>query len=59
MIFFFSLDAFSWEEYLKETSSIPAPASCFRQVCHSGFMRCLVFTCGQMLKDNIKLKFTF
>ncbi|XP_036970411.1 sex comb on midleg-like protein 2 isoform X3 [Acanthopagrus latus] len=24
-------DAFSWEEYLKETSSIPAPASCFRQ----------------------------
>lgn len=25
-------DAFSWEEYLKETSSIPAPATCFRQV---------------------------
>ncbi|XP_035503395.2 sex comb on midleg-like protein 2 isoform X3 [Scophthalmus maximus] len=24
-------DAFSWEEYLKETSSIPAPPSCFRQ----------------------------
>ncbi|XP_022055981.1 sex comb on midleg-like protein 2 isoform X2 [Acanthochromis polyacanthus] len=24
-------DAFSWEEYLKETSSIPAPSSCFRQ----------------------------
>ncbi|KAM4739822.1 sex comb on midleg-like protein 2 isoform 1-T1 [Anableps anableps] len=24
-------DAFSWEEYLKETSSTPAPASCFRQ----------------------------
>ncbi|KAL6107597.1 scml2 [Pungitius sinensis] len=24
-------DAFSWEEYLKETSSSPAPASCFRQ----------------------------
>uniref|UniRef100_A0A3Q0QSA0 Scm polycomb group protein like 2 n=1 Tax=Amphilophus citrinellus TaxID=61819 RepID=A0A3Q0QSA0_AMPCI len=27
----FSLDAFSWEEYLKETSSTPAPPSCFRQ----------------------------
>ncbi|XP_022614801.1 sex comb on midleg-like protein 2 isoform X1 [Seriola dumerili] len=26
-----SKDAFSWEEYLKETSSIPAPPSCFRQ----------------------------
>ncbi|XP_041862271.1 sex comb on midleg-like protein 2 isoform X2 [Melanotaenia boesemani] len=24
-------DAFSWEEYLKETSSTPAPPSCFRQ----------------------------
>ncbi|XP_077964863.1 sex comb on midleg-like protein 2 isoform X2 [Gasterosteus aculeatus] len=24
-------DAFSWEEYLKETSSSPAPAGCFRQ----------------------------
>ncbi|XP_033181031.1 sex comb on midleg-like protein 2 isoform X2 [Mastacembelus armatus] len=24
-------DTFSWEEYLKETSSIPAPPSCFRQ----------------------------
>uniref|UniRef100_A0A665W0K4 SAM domain-containing protein n=1 Tax=Echeneis naucrates TaxID=173247 RepID=A0A665W0K4_ECHNA len=24
-------DAFSWEEYLKETSSIPAPPNCFRQ----------------------------
>ncbi|KAM4549434.1 sex comb on midleg-like protein 2 isoform 2-T2 [Odontesthes bonariensis] len=24
-------DAFSWEEYLKETSSTPAPAGCFRQ----------------------------
>ncbi|XP_041647144.1 sex comb on midleg-like protein 2 isoform X2 [Cheilinus undulatus] len=24
-------DAFSWEEYLKETSAIPAPPSCFRQ----------------------------
>nr|XP_020459168.1 sex comb on midleg-like protein 2 isoform X2 [Monopterus albus] len=24
-------DVFSWEEYLKETSSIPAPPSCFRQ----------------------------
>ncbi|XP_003973958.1 sex comb on midleg-like protein 2 isoform X1 [Takifugu rubripes] len=24
-------DAFSWEDYLKETSSIPAPPSCFRQ----------------------------
>uniref|UniRef100_A0A3B3XII9 SAM domain-containing protein n=1 Tax=Poecilia mexicana TaxID=48701 RepID=A0A3B3XII9_9TELE len=28
---FFHLDAFSWEEYLKETSSTPAPAGCFRQ----------------------------
>uniref|UniRef100_A0A3B5ART5 Sex comb on midleg-like protein 2 n=1 Tax=Stegastes partitus TaxID=144197 RepID=A0A3B5ART5_9TELE len=27
----FYLDAFSWEEYLKETSSIPAPPNCFRQ----------------------------
>uniref|UniRef100_A0A672HZ37 Sex comb on midleg-like protein 2 n=1 Tax=Salarias fasciatus TaxID=181472 RepID=A0A672HZ37_SALFA len=25
------LDAFSWEDYLKETSSTPAPPSCFRQ----------------------------
>ncbi|XP_068449194.1 sex comb on midleg-like protein 2 isoform X2 [Clinocottus analis] len=24
-------DAFSWEEYLKETSSLPAPPGCFRQ----------------------------
>ncbi|KAM7012140.1 sex comb on midleg-like protein 2 isoform 4-T5 [Tautogolabrus adspersus] len=24
-------DAFSWEEYLKETSAMPAPPSCFRQ----------------------------
>ncbi|KAM3619708.1 uncharacterized protein V6R79_012405 [Siganus canaliculatus] len=24
-------DAFNWEEYLKETSSTPAPPSCFRQ----------------------------
>ncbi|XP_076014390.1 sex comb on midleg-like protein 2 isoform X3 [Genypterus blacodes] len=24
-------DSFSWEEYLKETSSLPAPPSCFRQ----------------------------
>ncbi|XP_072246129.1 sex comb on midleg-like protein 2 isoform X2 [Leuresthes tenuis] len=24
-------DAFSWDEYLKETSSTPAPAGCFRQ----------------------------
>ncbi|XP_068599256.1 sex comb on midleg-like protein 2 [Brachionichthys hirsutus] len=24
-------DAFSWEEYIKETSSTPAPPSCFRQ----------------------------
>ncbi|XP_040896953.1 sex comb on midleg-like protein 2 isoform X3 [Toxotes jaculatrix] len=24
-------DSFSWEEYLKETSSAPAPPSCFRQ----------------------------
>lgn len=24
-------DAFNWDEYLKETSSTPAPASCFRQ----------------------------
>ncbi|XP_074524675.1 sex comb on midleg-like protein 2 isoform X2 [Halichoeres trimaculatus] len=24
-------DAFTWEEYLKETSAIPAPPSCFRQ----------------------------
>ncbi|XP_061593899.1 sex comb on midleg-like protein 2 isoform X2 [Cololabis saira] len=24
-------DSFSWEEYLKETSSTPAPPSCFRQ----------------------------
>ncbi|KAL7864159.1 hypothetical protein AOLI_G00155790 [Acnodon oligacanthus] len=24
-------ESFSWEEYLKETSSTPAPASCFRQ----------------------------
>ncbi|KAG9269214.1 sex comb on midleg-like protein 2 isoform X1 [Astyanax mexicanus] len=24
-------EAFSWEEYLKETSSTPAPASCFKQ----------------------------
>uniref|UniRef100_A0A3Q1ECG2 Scm polycomb group protein like 2 n=1 Tax=Acanthochromis polyacanthus TaxID=80966 RepID=A0A3Q1ECG2_9TELE len=29
--FGFLIDAFSWEEYLKETSSIPAPSSCFRQ----------------------------
>ncbi|XP_058494149.1 sex comb on midleg-like protein 2 isoform X1 [Solea solea] len=26
-----SKDAFSWEEYLKETSALPAPPSCFRQ----------------------------
>ncbi|XP_034531902.1 sex comb on midleg-like protein 2 isoform X4 [Notolabrus celidotus] len=24
-------DAFTWEEYLKETSALPAPPSCFRQ----------------------------
>ncbi|KAG1932415.1 sex comb on midleg-like protein 2 isoform X1 [Pimephales promelas] len=24
-------ESFSWEEYLKETSSVPAPSSCFRQ----------------------------
>lgn len=34
---YFPSDAFSWEDYLKETSSIPAPPSCFRQV------RCLVW----------------
>lgn len=27
-----AVDSFSWEEYLKETSAIPAPPSCFRQV---------------------------
>ncbi|CAB1323707.1 unnamed protein product [Coregonus sp. 'balchen'] len=26
-------ESFSWEEYLKETSSTPAPPSFFRQVC--------------------------
>ncbi|XP_057219326.1 sex comb on midleg-like protein 2 isoform X1 [Triplophysa rosa] len=26
-----AVDSFSWEEYLKETSAIPAPPSCFRQ----------------------------
>ncbi|XP_053286855.1 sex comb on midleg-like protein 2 isoform X2 [Pleuronectes platessa] len=26
-------DAFTWEEYLKETSSTPAPPSCYRQAC--------------------------
>lgn len=26
-------DVFNWEDYLKETSSTPAPPSCFRQVC--------------------------
>uniref|UniRef100_A0A673BX91 SAM domain-containing protein n=1 Tax=Sphaeramia orbicularis TaxID=375764 RepID=A0A673BX91_9TELE len=30
-IYNFFSDTFSWEEYLKETSSIPAPPSCFRQ----------------------------
>lgn len=27
----FPPDTFNWDEYLKETSSLPAPASCFRQ----------------------------
>lgn len=31
-------DTFSWEEYLKETSSTPASPSCFRQVCCPGLV---------------------
>uniref|UniRef100_A0A673KTF4 Sex comb on midleg-like protein 2 n=1 Tax=Sinocyclocheilus rhinocerous TaxID=307959 RepID=A0A673KTF4_9TELE len=31
------MESFSWEEYLKETSSDPAPPSCFRQVSRLGF----------------------
>lgn len=38
----YPLDAFSWEEYLKETSSVPAPPNCFRQVCPPVSLKCLI-----------------